>query len=137
MSIERAVQLFAVIHLSIIGMSHVFASRAWAEFFLWLRSREHAGVFVVGFMSLGFGSIIAAFHPVWSGVPLILTLYGWAQVLKALVYFVFPQLGLKKLHIVSIERHRMLVYVGFLLCALAGLLAWHVIAGGAAVALSA
>ena len=127
MSIEKMVELFAIIHLGTMGLSHILAPRGWARFFIWLRSKEEAGVFVVGFMSLGFGSIVAAFHQVWSGIPLILTLLGWAQVLKALIYFCFPRYGLKKLRWVSLERARIFVYPGFVLLALAGVLTYHLI----------
>jgi hypothetical protein len=121
---QTSVQIFAVIHLATIGLSHVLAHRGWAEFFILLRGKGHAGVFVVAFLSLGFGSIIAAFHPVWSGPPIVLTLLGWSQVLKRLLYFSFPAFGLRKLDHVSLERSRMFMIpgVGFLL--VAALLLW-------------
>gem|GEM_PF-1657777 len=104
--VERAVQLFAVIHLLVIGVSHVFASRAWSEFFIALRERGRPGVFFVGLLSLGFGSIIAAFHAVWSGVPLLLTVLGWVQCVKGAVYLTFPDVGLRQLGRVTADRHR-------------------------------
>ena len=124
-TLERAVELFAVIHLGTTGLSHILAPKAWARFFIWLRSKGEPGVFCVAFLSLGFGSIIAAFHPVWSGLPLVLTLLGWAQVAKGLVYFAFPGFGLRKLEFVTLERARMFVYAGFLLLAVAALLIYH------------
>lgn len=130
---EAAVQIFAVIHLATIGLSHVLASRAWAELFILLRSKGHAGVFVVAFLSLWFGSIIVAFHNVWSGIPAVLTVLGWAQVLKALLYFTVPAYGLRAMATVSVERARHFVYAGFFLLVLAGLLGYHlwpVSAGG-------
>ena len=119
MTLETGVRIFAIIHLGTMGISHIVAHRAWAEFFIMLREKGNAGVFVVGFMSLGFGSIIAAFHPVWTGLPLVLTLLGWAQVLKGLIYFTFPAYGLKKLEMVSLERSRMFVAAGIGLLVLA------------------
>ena len=101
---ETAVQIFGAIHLLVIGLSHILAPRAWADFFIRLRARGESGVFVVGFMSLGFGSIIAAFHNVWSGIPAALTIIGWAQVVKALIYFCFPAFGLRRLEIVSLAK---------------------------------
>ena len=92
--------------------AHVFQHRAWAEFFLALRDQGDRGVFVVGFMSLAFGSLIVAFHNVWSGLPMVLTILGWAQVLKGLLYFTLPSYGLRKLGIVDIERARMFVWPG-------------------------
>jgi hypothetical protein len=121
------VEVFAIIHLTTMGLSHIMAHRVWAEFFILLRERGHAGVFVVGILSLGFGSIIAAFDWVWSGVPLILTLLGWIQVLKGLLYLCVPAYGLRKLGLVSIERSRMFIVPGVLLLAVASLLTWNLL----------
>ncbi len=122
-----AVQVFAVIHLAVIGLSHVAAPRAWVRYFLWLRERGEAGVFVVGMMSLGFGSIPAAFHPVWTGLPLVLTLLGWAQVTKGLVYLTAPGFGLRRLERVSPERAHDFVFAGIALLVLAGVLLFHLL----------
>ena len=127
MSLETAVQIFAIIHLGVIGVSHIVAHRAWAEYFILLRDKGHAGVFVVAFMSLGFGSIVAAFHWVWSGIPLILTLLGWAQVLKGTLYFTRPAFGLRKMELVSLERSKMFAVPGVAFLGVAGLLLYHVL----------
>jgi hypothetical protein len=102
--VEQAIEIFAGVNFLIIGLSHVTQPRVWVDFFTWLRTKGHAGVFVNGFLSLSFGSIIVAFHNVWSGLPMILTIMGWGQVVKALLAFVVPQLGLRTLQRVSVER---------------------------------
>ncbi len=122
---ERAIQVFAMINLVTVGLSHVLQPRAWAEFYVALRDKGDRGVFVVGFMSLAFGSLIVAFHNVWSGLPMVLTILGWSQVLKGLVYFTVPSYGLRKLGIVDIERARMFVWPGLALLVIAGLLGYH------------
>lgn len=128
MTLQTGVEIFAVIHLATMGLSHILAHRAWAEFFILLREKGHAGVFLVGLLSLGFGSIIAAFHPVWSGVSLVLTLFGWANVLKGLVYLSFPSFSLEKLHLVSLERSKMFIVPGVGLLALAAVVLWGLLA---------
>ncbi len=120
---EQAVAVFAIVQLVIIGISHITAPHAWVEFFVALREQGHRGVFFVGGMSLGFGAIIVAFHPVWSGWPLVLTLLGCAQVLKAAIYFIWPAFGLKKLDRVAPERSRDFVYAGIGLLVVAVLIA--------------
>lgn len=122
---ERAVQVYAIVNLVVIGLSHVLQPRAWVSFFVLLRERGAAGVFATAFMSLAFGSIVVAFHNVWTGVPLVLTLIGWAQVIKALIYFAFPAFGLRKLQIPSEERAHLFVAPGVLLLLLAALLGYH------------
>src|SRR5829696_4205389 len=112
---ERAVELFAAVHCVVIGLSHLTQPRVWVDFFLLLREKGHAGVFVNGFLSLGFGSILVAFHNVWEGLPIVLTLFGWAQVVKGGLCFVVPQLGLRSLGRVKPERAHEFAYGSVLL----------------------
>jgi hypothetical protein len=123
---ERAIQIYAILNFAIIGLSHAIRPKAWVAFFAYLRERGEAGVFATAFLSLLFGSLVVAFHNVWSGIPIVLTLIGWAQVVKATLYFVFPAFGLRKLQIPSPERANMFVAPGIAFLALAALLAYHV-----------
>ena len=123
---EKATEIFAAVFLSVIGLSHVAQPRAWVEFFVWLRGKGHAGVFVNGFLSLSFGSLIVAFHNVWDGLPVLLTLLGWAQVLKGLVSFVAPQVALRGLARVSTERAWEFVVGGILALALSAVI-WYIV----------
>ena len=127
MKIETAVEIFAIINLGTMGISHLLAHRTWARFFIWLRSREEPGVFVVAFLSLGMGSIIVSFHPVWNGIPLVLTLFGWSQVLKAFIYMSFPKVGLKKLSVVSEDRSKVFMIPGAFMLLVAGLLVYNIL----------
>ena len=101
---EIAVEKFAVICFFLIGISHIVQPRAWVGFFEVLREKGHTGVFVNGMLSLMVGSIIVAFHNVWTGIPAVLTFIGWAQVLKALIALTAPQVSMKGLMRVSNER---------------------------------
>ncbi len=125
---EAAIQIFAVVNLAVIGVSHIVRPRAWVAFFEWLKSKGEAGVIVAAFISLGFGSIIVAFHNVWSGIPVVLTLLGWSQVLKAVVYFTWPSYGLKKLESVSEERANLLIIPGVAFVVIAALLLYDLAA---------
>jgi len=127
---ERAVEIFAAVQGTIIGLSHVFQPRGWVDFFVWLRSKGHAGVFANGFLSLWFGGIIVAFHNVWEGLPMVLTLLGWAQVIKALVAFVFPDVSMWGFRRVSPERSHEFVVGGVVLLGLSGVL-WYLVFTGA------
>src|SRR5262245_9466685 len=109
---ELAIQKFIIICSLIIGLSHIFQHRAWAEFFIALRKQGTTGNFLNAFLNLWAGALIVAFHNVWSGIPLALTLLGWASCLKGFIYFVFPQTGLKMLARVSLERSRNFVLPG-------------------------
>jgi len=86
----QAVELFAAVSFFVIGLSHVLQRDAWIEFFAKLHSLGRLGAFAEGFLYLNFGAIIVSFHNVWTGPGVVLTVIGWAQVLKALVRFVAP-----------------------------------------------
>lgn len=122
---ERAIEIYAILNFFVIGVSHVVCHRAWAAFFIDLRGRGETGVFATAFLSLAFGSLVVAFHNVWSGIPMLLTIIGWAQVVKALIYFIFPAYGLRKMEIVSAERSSMFIWPGLAFILLAGLLGYH------------
>ena len=112
----EAIQLLVAIQTSIIAVSHIVQPHAWVDFFVWLRGKGHAGVFANGFLSLWFGGLIVGFHPVWSGPALVITLMGWAQLVKATVAFTAPALSMRGLERVSHERSREFVIggIGFL-----------------------
>ena len=123
---EHAVQIYAIINLTVIGISHVVRPRVWVDFFVFLRERGEAGVFAVAILNLIFGSIIVAFHNVWSGLPLVLTVLGLANVIKALIYLVFPVVGLRRLQFLSHERANLVVVGGIVFLLVAALLGYHV-----------
>jgi uncharacterized protein YjeT (DUF2065 family) len=126
--VEQATEVFAAIYLLGIGLSHVVQPHVWVEFFTWLREKGRAGMFVEGFLSLSFGALVVAFHNVWSGLPVVLTLVGWGQVLKGLVRFAAPQLSLRVYERVTPERAWQFRVAGIVALALGCLFAYMALA---------
>lgn len=124
---HRAIEIYAAIQFFIIGLSHVVQPRIWVDFFVHLRRLGRAGVFANAFLSLIFGSLIVAFHNVWSGLPAVLTVIGWAQVIKAFLYFVVPSIGERGMARVSYEREKEFIVPGLLFIALGGLMVYLVL----------
>lgn len=110
--VERAVEIFVAIHLGLMGLSYVAQHRAWAEFFIRLRGRGYAGVFVHGFLNLAFGAAIVALHRVWSGLPMLVSILGVLYLVKAFECFVLPGMSLRSLDLLSLERSRLVVAAG-------------------------
>jgi hypothetical protein len=102
--VERAVEVFVAVGFFGVGLSHLLQPQAWVEFFVWLRSQGRCAVFLEGLLSLNFGAIVVAFHNVWTGLPLVITLIGWAMVVKATVRLAAPGLGLRIYERVVPER---------------------------------
>ena len=126
---ERAIEILAVIQLTVIGLSHIVHHRAWAEFFIWLRGKGDPGVFANGFLSLTAGSLIFSFHRVWSGIPLELTVFGILNILKAANCFLFPARAMRSMERVSLERSRAFVAAGVLSLALAAVVGYGLVRG--------
>src|SRR4051812_23235107 len=126
---ERAIEILVVIQLTIIGLSHITHHRAWAEFYIWLRGKGETGVFANGFLSLTAGSLIVAFHPVWSGIPLVLTTFGILNLLKAATCFLFPALAMRSMERVSLERSREFVAAGIVSLAIVAVVAYGLVRG--------
>ena len=116
---QQAIQTFAAVNFLVIGLSHVFQHRAWAEFFILLHRQGRPGAFANGFLSLIMGSLIVAFHNVWSGIPVILTVLGWSFVLKAAIVFIAPNLGLRSMAQVRSDNSRKFIIPGVIMIVVA------------------
>ena len=101
---ERAIETMACVQFAVIGLSHLIQPRAWVAFFITLREKGHSGVFLNAFLSLWFGGLVVAFHNVWTGLPAILTVIGWAQLIKAAVSFIAPAVGLRGMQRIALDR---------------------------------
>jgi hypothetical protein len=92
---EKAIQIFAAVNFLVIGLSHVFQSNVWVDYFAKLKSLGKLGSFAEGFLYLNIGALIASCHNVWTLPDVALTLIGWIFVLKALFRFIAPAAVLK------------------------------------------
>jgi hypothetical protein len=101
---EQGVQVFAAVSLLVIGVSHLVRPQAWVAYYQDLAARGTPGAFVEGFLCLSFGGIIVGFHNVWQGPALVLTLLGWAQVLKGLGRFAAPEVAVQVMGRASPDR---------------------------------
>jgi len=119
---ELAIQKLAIVNFLVIGLSHIIQPRAWAQFFIDIREKGATGSFIVAFIHFPLGALIIAFHNVWHGLPMILTFIGYGSLLKSLVYFIFPERGLKSLSRVSLEKQWEFVAAGVFSIGLSGLL---------------
>jgi hypothetical protein len=121
---EQATQVFAAVSFLVIGLSHIAQPKSWVAFYQALAARGTPGVFLEGFLLLNFGAIIVAFHDVWHGPALVLTLIGWAQVLKGVGRFLAPQVGLRLMQRATLERAWYFQMGGVVALLLSGFLWW-------------
>ncbi len=121
-TMHEAIELFAALNFLVIGLSHMVQHKAWGEFFEQLHRQGRPGAFANGFLSLFTGSLIAAFHNVWHGLPMVLTIIGWSMVVKGFLIFVFPTWGLHSMAIPQRKGTRVFIVPGILFIAVAALL---------------
>lgn len=121
---EQATQVFAAVAFLVIGLSHLAQSKAWVTFYQALAARGTVGAFLEGFVVLNFGTIIVAFHNVWHGPATVLTVIGWAHVLKGAGRFLAPQIGLRVIQRITQERAWQFQAGGVMALLLSGFLWW-------------
>ena len=126
---ERSVEIVAIVFFGVIGLSHIVQPRAWVDFFMFIRSKRETGAFIDGFVHLPFAALIIGFHNVWSGIPAVLTVLGWAYLIKSTLRFCWPAQGLRMMERVSVERAWEFQVAGVVLVLLAGLLGFGVYVG--------
>ena len=101
---EEAIEKLAVISYFLIGLSHIFQPNVWVNFFIGIREKGEVGAFINAFVHFPLGAVIVAFHNVWHGIPMILTIIGYGLLLKGFINFVFPKFALKTLERVSHDK---------------------------------
>lgn len=126
-AIERLVALCCLV----IGISHIVQARAWAQLFIHWREKGVVGVFYTALLHFCLGALIVALHNLWRGIPLLVTLLGWAWTIKGLLYLTFPRHGLKMLNRVSVERAWEFAVAGVVLVIIAVVLIYSLAARGA------
>lgn len=104
MDLITGIERLTALGFVITGLSHIAAPRAWARFFIDMRDKGEAGGFLNAYVHIPLGLLIVAFHPVWSGPGLLVTLIGWALTLKGLLYFLWPALALRSMSHISEEQ---------------------------------
>jgi hypothetical protein len=69
----------------------------WVDFFKRLADRGNVGMVANQLINTTVGSVIVALHQVWTGPAIVLTLYGWALVLKSVIGLWTPTGGMQML----------------------------------------
>jgi uncharacterized protein YjeT (DUF2065 family) len=121
---ETSVEKLTAIFFLVTGLSHIVQPRVWIRFFIMLREKGEVGSFLNALIHFPLGAFIVAFHNVWHGIPLIVTLIGWGLTVKSTIYFVFPRHGVRMLGTISLERSWHFVVAGIFSVVLAVVIAF-------------
>ena len=123
---EAAVERLAALVLLLTCLSHITAPHAWRLLFDRIRASGDTAGLANAAIHLPLGLIIVAFHNVWSGWPLVITVLGYALLLKGTLQLLFPKLAQKSLALPGVGKMAEARYRlgGLLMLPLAILLAW-------------
>ena len=127
---ETSVEKLVAINFLVFGLSHLLQPRVWVQFFIMLREKGEVGSFLNGFVHFPLGAFIVAFHNVWHGIPMIVTIMGWGLVIKSTLYFTYPQHGIRMLGTVKMARSWHFVVAGAFSVALGALILYSACSGG-------
>ena len=87
---EQAVQFVAGVGFLILGLSWLFRAQDWAVWFRHIQQEDRRKALSIGTAGLIVSAMIVGAHPVWTGIPLLLTLVGVAGILESTLYLMFP-----------------------------------------------
>jgi hypothetical protein len=93
-----AVQFMVAMSGTLMAVSHIVRPDIWVDFFSRLHDQGTRGVLTRTFMlELWPALLIVTLHQVWSGLAIVVTVYGWLQLTKIAVSVIAPEIGLKSL----------------------------------------
>jgi len=116
---ERAVEWYLAITLTVVGLSHLLRPRDWTEAYRQLHACGHPGAFVNGGLNLVSGAVVVAGHSCWAWPGAVLTGFGWLLVVKGGVCLVAPHKALRSMALGG-NSHRGFVVGGLAMLALGG-----------------
>ena len=121
-AVALVVAFFFAVFVALFAFFALFA--AGARFFVAMRDKSPVPGFLHAWIHIPLGLLILAFHPVWSGPGLIVTLIGAGLTLKGTLMFVRPQLAMRSLAHVSEDKVAGFRIAGFVSLALGLICGW-------------
>jgi hypothetical protein len=119
---QHAIEVFAFLNFTVVGLSLVLRAGAWAKFFLWMRREGEAGAVIYGLFCVLWGSLIVSFHPDWHGLLVILPAFGVLQLLEGFVFLLAPYFGLRLMALFTEERLALIRLLGAIALVLAAII---------------
>jgi hypothetical protein len=111
----QAVQWIMMIACALMGVSHIVRPSMWVTYFEQLRVMGQAGAVLNAQFTLIPGLFIVVLHQIWTWPDIVLTLYGWALLIKSAVILLSPETGQASMEMAQKGRVKFLIAGGGLL----------------------
>jgi uncharacterized protein YjeT (DUF2065 family) len=119
---QRAIETFALLNFLIVGISLVYQPLAWAKYFAWMRRNSEGGAVIYGLFCVLWGSLIVSFHREWTGLLVVLPVFGALQLLEGFVFLVAPAFGLRLMGMFNEANLGLFRLLGVIALVLAGVI---------------
>jgi len=87
---EQAVEFMTGIVLLALSLSFLLRSRDWSNWLENIRQDEPYRVLPIGCFTILISSFMVAFHPVWDGFFILVTIIGVLGIIEGSFYLLFP-----------------------------------------------
>ena len=109
---EVGVERLAALVLTLTCLSHILVPTGWTRLFDSIRAKGDLAGFASAAIHLPLGLIIVAFHNVWVWPEIVVTLLGWALLVKGSLHLLFPSLAQRSLALAgegeqAVRRYRL------------------------------
>jgi hypothetical protein len=127
---QLVAEQFVALSLLIVGLSHLLHPALWVRLHA-DQFRQPYAALVIGTLTLPVGLFIVSAHNVWTfGLPLVVTLFGWACTAKGAAYLLRPRVPVP-FTADSRWAQRGFVTVGAGAALVGAVLTWHAFVTGA------
>ncbi len=115
--------------LSATGLSQIYRSQFWTEYYQTLMSHGAMAVRGHGAIVGLIGIVVVVFHNIWDGPALVLSAFGWLLVAEGAFCVIAPQVSLRSMMAAQPDvRRKAIVATGVGVLVVAGVL-WAVVLG--------
>lgn len=113
------IELMVAIGFLVMGLSMLFRTSDWQAWILHLQAQGHNTSLVLGSINLLLGSFIVAFHWVWEGVAMIVTIFGILFLCRSVVLLFCPAFLPKMLKKLAPRMDGLIMLSGLVITAVA------------------
>lgn len=123
---DLAAEKSALITLIVVGLSHLFQSRAWVAYFNALYQLGKPGALINGATSLAPGAVFICLRSTSGLAATMLQVFGWLLVAKGTIYLLMPDLAIYSMSQLQRSDGRELRIGGILMLVFAALLGYAI-----------